>query len=345
MSDEETSRKGMGNQFYDEAADWFTKMRGPDAEVHRADFDAWLKRGALHRAAYNRIVEIFLDSDATADSQPRPATRMRLRLLPALCVIVLAALCALSLTFLLAQPELGDVQADNRSRRARTAVPTAFAFSTIVGEVRTIVLEDGSRITLDTDSLLSVDFSSKERRLRLIRGRARFEVAHERRPFLVAAGLGVITARGTIFDVRVGADREVSVHLLRGAIDVATQARTAHPELLSQIQHLRPGQGTSYTEQFAAAQPIERTSDVLWPSARAEFDDVPLGEVILQANRYSLVPIEVEDSRLAELKVSGIFSLRDTQNVAQKLAHLFNLEVHREPYRILLSKPKGSSLK
>jgi transmembrane sensor len=258
-------------------------------------------------------------------------------------VIILAALCALSLSFLLFQPERGNVHADNRSRRAGTSVPKPSAFSTIVGEVRTIVLEDGSRIILDTDSLLSVDFSSTERRLRLIRGRARFEVAHERRPFRVGAGAGVITARGTIFDVRVGPDRAISVHLLRGAIDVATKAGPTHTELLSQVQHLRPGQGTSYTDRFATAQPIARLSDTRWPSTRAEFDDVSLGEVIIEANRYSLVPIEVEDEHLAKLKVSGVFSLRDTQNVAEKLAHLFNLEVSREPYRILLSKPGGSS--
>lgn len=343
MSDEHNAREGMGNQFYDEAADWFTKMRGPDADAHRADFEAWLKRGALHRAAYNRIAEIFLDSDATEDSQPGPATRMRWRLLPALCVIVLAALCALSLSYMLAQPDRGDVHAENRSRRAGTSVPRPSAYSTIVGEVRPIKLEDGSRVTLDTDSLLSIDFSSTERRLRLIRGRARFEVAHERRPFRVAAGLGVITARGTIFDVRVEADKVVSVQLLRGAIDVNTKAKATHPLLLPQVQHLRPGQGTSYTDQFATAQPIERLSDTRWPSSRAEFDDVPLGEVIIEANRYSLVPIELEEDHLAKLKVSGVFSLRHTQNVAEKLAHLFNLRVSREPYRILLSKPKGPS--
>ena len=343
MSDEHNAREGMGNQFYDEAADWFTKMRGPDADAHRTDFEAWLKRGALHRAAYNRIAEIFLDSDATADSRSGPPTQTRLRLLPALCVIVLAALCALSLSFMLAQPDRGDVHADNRSRHAGTSVPTPSAYSTIVGEVRTIALEDGSRVTLDTDSLLSIDFSSTERRLRLIRGRARFEVAHERRPFRVAAGLGVITARGTIFDVLVGADRAVSVHLLRGAIDVATKPRPVNTPLLPQVQHLRPGQGTSYTDRFATAQPIERLSDTRWPSSRAEFDDVPLGEVIIEANRYSLVPIELEEDQLAKLRVSGVFSLRNTQNVAEKLAHLFNLRVSREPYRILLSKPKGSS--
>ena len=43
----------------EEAAAWFARMRGEDAAEHRAGFEDWLARGALHRAAYNRIGEVF----------------------------------------------------------------------------------------------------------------------------------------------------------------------------------------------------------------------------------------------------------------------------------------------
>ncbi|MBA4090122.1 MAG: hypothetical protein C0494_05950 [Sphingobium sp.] len=343
MSDDHTPRSGSRNQFYDEAADWFTKMRGPDADAHRDGFEAWLKRGALHRAAYNRIAEIFLDSDGSQDRAEAPREAKRLRLLPALCVILFAALCALSLSLLLPQEQ--EERADNRYGLNQPSVPAPVAYTTTVGEVRMLRLEDGSRITLDTDSLLSVDFSPAERRLRLLRGRARFDVAHEARAFRVAAGHGVITARGTIFDVRVEGDKAVSVQLLRGAIDVTTGAGPEQSRLLYKVQHLRPGQATSYTDRSAAASPRALPSDNLWPSARAEFADVPLAQVLAQANRYSLVPIELEGEDLAALKVSGIFSLRDTQKVAEKLAHLFGLQVRRETHRIALWRRSGTSRK
>src|SRR3546814_4387812 len=87
------------------------------------------------------------------------------------------------------------------------------------GEIRTVALEDGSRVTLDTDTIVHVAYSPTERGLKLERGRARFDVSYDAsRPFVVFAGGGSITAHGTVFDVAV-VDRHVSVALLRGSIE------------------------------------------------------------------------------------------------------------------------------
>src|SRR3546814_14166765 len=72
------------------------------------------------------------------------------------------------------------------------------------GEIRTVALEDGSRVTLDTDTILHIAYSPTERGLKLERGRARFDVSYDAsRPFVVFAGGGSITAHGTVFDVAV----------------------------------------------------------------------------------------------------------------------------------------------
>src|SRR3546814_6360827 len=74
-------------------------------------------------------------------------------------------------------------------------------YDTVVGGRRNIRLADGSVVELDEGSELSTDFNKSRRELKLERGRARFEVAHEGRPFIVLAGGGSVTARGTVFDV------------------------------------------------------------------------------------------------------------------------------------------------
>src|SRR3546814_2415667 len=48
-----------GNQLNREAIEWFARMRGDEAERHRASFERWLARGALHRSAYNRIANVY----------------------------------------------------------------------------------------------------------------------------------------------------------------------------------------------------------------------------------------------------------------------------------------------
>src|SRR3546814_18679815 len=79
---------------------------------------------------------------------------------------------------------------------------------------------DLSRVTLDTDSLVLTKFDRDLRDVRLVRGRARFNVEKDNRPFVVAAGNGTITALGTSFDVGLARDERVTVQLFEGSVDV-----------------------------------------------------------------------------------------------------------------------------
>ena len=64
-------------------------------------------------------------------------------------------------------------------------------------------LDDGSRVSLNTDSRIAILYSDGERRVRLDRGEAMFEVARNpARPFVVIAGNKSVTAIGTSFIVR-----------------------------------------------------------------------------------------------------------------------------------------------
>jgi transmembrane sensor len=58
MSGEQRSNP-PGSASREEAANWFVRMRGPDAYEARPDFEVWLASNALHRDAYNRITEVF----------------------------------------------------------------------------------------------------------------------------------------------------------------------------------------------------------------------------------------------------------------------------------------------
>ena len=72
----EPERDRPKGQLFEEAAGWFARMRGPDAEASREEFEAWLARGALHRSAYNRAAEVFamgklLEEEETQARHPR----------------------------------------------------------------------------------------------------------------------------------------------------------------------------------------------------------------------------------------------------------------------------------
>jgi len=90
-------------------------------------------------------------------------------------------------------------------------------YETAVGEQRAILLSDGSRLTLNTNTRLAVDYGEKLRRIRLVHGEAMFEVAkNPHRPFIVQTETEQVRALGTTFIVRNDAER-VDVTLIEGA--------------------------------------------------------------------------------------------------------------------------------
>src|SRR5258708_24248903 len=81
-------------------------------------------------------------------------------------------------------------------------------YATAIGERKPVTLTDGSKVLLNTDSRIQIDYSAEQRIVRLLQGEAFFEVAHNRaRPFLVYAGANVVRAVGTAFSVHVQKSR------------------------------------------------------------------------------------------------------------------------------------------
>lgn len=199
-----------------------------------------------------------------------------------------------------------------------------------VGEIRTVTLPDGSRVTLDTTSAVSVDFDGKERHVLLGQGRARFEVAHDpARLFVVEAGTHLVIAHGTIFDVDLRGSA-MTVSLLRGSIEVRRQAvqgeaATGTGQMLVPGQRLSLAQGPEPTRPtpFSAA-------DKDWPSGMLSFTDRPLGEIVETANRYTVQHILLTAPDLAGLRVTVTAPARDSNGLAHWLADSLHLTLSRD---------------
>src|SRR6185437_2549591 len=75
-------------------------------------------------------------------------------------------------------------------------------YRTDIGSPQVVRLADGSQISLDADTAVSVVYSDTERRVQLENGKAYFEVKHNPGwPFVVVAGAHQITDIGTAFMV------------------------------------------------------------------------------------------------------------------------------------------------
>jgi len=199
------------------------------------------------------------------------------------------------------------------------------AYSTRVGEQKVATLEDGSRIALNTDSSVEVQYSAKQRLVQLDRGEAMFEVAHNvARPFLVRAGDKQIRAVGTSFVVRRDGNT-VTVTLLHGKVAVTNvrSARTA-----AEPTYLNPGDRLRAVADEPVridAQPVEAAT--AWRRGQAVFADTPLSDAVAEMNRYGGPRLILADPNLTLLRVSGVFATNDTGEFARAIATLHGLHV------------------
>lgn len=180
------------------------------------------------------------------------------------------------------------------------------SYRTDIGAVQTVPLSDGSRVTLNTRTEIRVDVTDVQRRIRLERGEAYFEVAKDpSRPFVVEAGNRRIVAVGTQFSVRREA-ADVRVLVTEGAVRVETlkSTQTADSALLTAgaVARAEP-QGV-----LVQRKPVAEVEQALsWRTGYVLFDRAPLKDAVAEFNRYNVRQVRIEDPALQSIPVGGSF--------------------------------------
>ncbi|MHC1662303.1 FecR family protein [Stenotrophomonas maltophilia] len=189
---------------------------------------------------------------------------------------------------------------------------------------RVVQLEDGSTIVLDARTALAVAFDGDQRQLRLLRGQAWFRVAHEARPFRVEAGGGLVRDIGTAFSVSLQ-DAVVTAQVSEGVVDV-------HPGDGS-LQRLHAGQARAFRD-GRWLQPVSSlASDAVAPWRRGEvaIDDLSAAQAIERLARYRAAPVWVLGRKAEQIRVSGLFHLRQPDPAISAVAAQAGLRVQRLP--------------
>jgi transmembrane sensor len=190
-------------------------------------------------------------------------------------------------------------------------------YLTAVGRTSTVTLADGSRVTLDADSALTVHPFGAQRRVDLERGRAFFQVAHaSSRPFIVTFGGQTVTAVGTAFDVAIG-EAESDVTLTEGKVTVARGRRGFDPPVsmdLSVGTRLALSRGGGWR-----VSRVDPAKALAWLDGRLVFDNMPLREAALEMNRYSVKKLVIADPAVGRRSIIGVFRAGDVDGFARAM--------------------------
>jgi transmembrane sensor len=197
-------------------------------------------------------------------------------------------------------------------------------FATTIGGQVSERLPDGSVVSLNTDTEVTVVYSATARDVFLRRGEANFEVAHAAdHPFRVHVGARIVEATGTAFNVQLRPSGEIEVTVTDGSVkvlragvvptvptppsiearmdsDLDTSLVAGQVALLGEATAL--GQGSP---QIARLQPVDLDIKLAWQRGMLVFQGEPLQEMLAEVGRYTTAQFVLADEELGNVRVGG----------------------------------------
>lgn len=306
-----------------EAFDWLLALEAAPADERlRRRFEQWLHADARHGRAYRRAEHTWAVTGQLArrEGADRPAERAerapRHRRWSKHWPRVVAATAAM-LALLVGGPRLWlAFQADYR---------------TGVGETRTVALDDGSTVELNTRSAIRTHYRPDAREVRLLDGEAFFDVARdEQRPFRVHAGDEVVRVVGTAFNVHID-DAAVRVGVARGRVRVGT-GRHRRTLAAGQRWRLDRESGVGRTATLGAGGVAD------WRDGRLAVADATVAEVAAELDRYHPGRIWLVGDRLARHHITGSYDLDKPEAALRAAVEPYGGRVQSvTPYLLLVS--------
>lgn len=302
-----------------------------DLSPQREQFAAWLDESEENREAWTQahaMWDVFDDAEASdliaamaraaRQAGPEPVAKPFWPQLIAASIAVVAV----SATLLVGGQQGWFDRAGKPTQVAVNDVASLTArgrpdYVTGKGQKSIVNLPDGTRVTLDAESAVDVAYTGGRRDVRLLSGRAYFDVAHDKaHPFAVEAAGRVVTALGTQFDVSLSPGA-VRVVLAEGSVSIVSAAGQAPMPVVK----LTPGQAFSAQDGAAGKVSAADLDEALsWSQGVVEFQDLPLSEAVGMLNRYTRAQIVIKDPKVAALRITGVFKTGDIKRFGRSVS-------------------------
>ncbi|WP_293751811.1 FecR domain-containing protein [uncultured Paraglaciecola sp.] len=366
----------------DEACQWIIKFESDD-EPSKQDIqqlNAWLSKSPVHKQTLLRLSKTWSDMDVMSglmiplghSLKPSQSKLKTFALTPLLFMAgifrVLANKTKTLFGPIIILPAVTLVIMFSLSFLGTSITPELpnNMYITSIGEHSSHTLEDGSVLTLNSNSQVEVNYTLSKRVINLLRGEAHFDVTSDPdRPFEVYADNRMVKAIGTAF----------SVYRLKNNIEVLVTEGKVALAIIESTLFVKPGslpKGRASVEQTLSANPIENTVTVIaslvagqsisipissnsdsvdsvdslntpvieyaqgdlvrklsWLDGRLVFAGESLEEVVAEVSRHTPLLIEVTDPELKKLRIGGQFQAGETDALFDVLESGFGIKITR----------------
>lgn len=324
----------------EQACMWVSRIDRGLCETEKQDLTVWVGDKEQHRTILFEMAALWDDLSVMhelsdlfplAEKSPAPKkTGNRVTLLSMAASV--AFISAVLLTWMLTSPQQAVPE---------TIVQTKLVYQTGIGEQKTITLDDGSLLSLNTSSIVEVEFTSENRDIIISRGEAHFEVAPDAtRPFVVTAGNNKVIAIGTAFNVQLLKDERFELLVTEGKV-LVSEISQPMPQNISQLKSLDfealgdilvSGDtgifngNKSESRSTLSLDQVQR--NLSWQQGMLVFQGEPLEDALTEMNRYADIRFEIQDEALKSLRVAGYFKVGDSKGLLHALENNFQIEHH-----------------
>jgi transmembrane sensor len=338
-------RQLPGNQVsYDSASDWIVKLdRGLTADEEIA-LQEWLQADTQNHDVLMEMTRLWDKMDAMTrltglfPTPAKPKLSKPRHLWQTYSAIAASFVLAtmLGVWALLGDSLFSDRLGDN-------------VYQTAIGEQSNIMLPDGTKIVLNTNSKLEVSYSNNARILQLHQGELNVSVAKDpSRPLSVIAAGQIIQAIGTEFNIEITDQQKIELVVTEGKVKVGVQNPSEKPTSNPEPQFLSVDARTvSAGEKLMLGDSNEAITEVSaddiavklsWRSGNLIFRGESLEEAVKEVGRYTSVEFVFMNEDLKKMRVAGLFKAGDVEGLLATLRENFDIVTHRDDDgKVLLS--------
>jgi transmembrane sensor len=316
----------------DKASLWITRLDRGLSNQELNELKTWLQASNTHIETFMQLVELWDKMGSLSQlselfpHKPQHLPNSKTPVLAWAASVIFASIISLGL-WLNADVLLGQ--------NTTQIVQFNSDYETKIGEQSTFFLQDKTRIKLNTNSLVKVTYTDKQRIFELLRGEMHVVVAHNKqKPLSVYVGSNIIQAVGTAFNVELGSEK-VELIVTDGKVLVTDiNDKSVTPLKLKNV-HLSPqsfsvskGQKAQLKASNTSIVGIDKgklASDLAWQQGNLIFRGESLFDAMQEVSRYTNYQFDFGDEDTKSLQIAGLFRTSDISGLLAALESNFDV--------------------
>ncbi|AXH13116.1 FecR family protein [Halarcobacter bivalviorum] len=198
---------------------------------------------------------------------------------------------------------------------------------------KNILLPDNTKIVLDKNSDIEINYFKNKREIKFNEGRAMFYVAKDKtKVFTIDIKNTEIKVLGTAFEVD-KFDKKISIKVKEGLVKISKENNNNKYETIALLKK-EDSLLLDENSNILSLNKIQINKIANWEEGYILFNDTPLQEAIKQFSRYNEIEASFENYDISQTAITGKFQLNEFDSFIKALPKIYALKIEKKNKKI-----------